>query len=181
MSLKLTSARPRSVVSRRLPFLDSRHLDGPERVCEQRSRWRCTAVNFGAEAPIFDPFDASTDETLAAAGSFAVILFITLFSPFFKMKSLYSTPSEYFCIFYFPFKDLRTALHLLVGEGDGVFGCQTDPRQAQVHARASLGGGRIASSLSETPRPPSCARGVSCRWLNVTGMISRLRGVSLLT
>ena len=88
-----------------LPFLDSRHLDGPERVCEQRSRWQRTAVNFGAEAPIFDLFDASTDETLAVAGSFAVRSFISPpFSPSFKMESLYSTRSEYFCLYYFPFK-----------------------------------------------------------------------------
>ena len=138
------------MVSHPLPFLDSRHLDGPERVCEQRSRWRRTAVNFGAEAPIFDLFDASTDETPAVAGSFAVRSFLSPpFSPSFKMESLYSTRSESFCLFYFPFKDLRTALHLLVWEGDGVLGCQTDPRQVQVHARASTGGGRIASSFQK--------------------------------
>ena len=66
---------------------DSRRLDGPECVCEQRSRWRRTAVsmelavNFGVEGLVLGSlrcdFDVSTGETLAAAGSFALRLFIT--------------------------------------------------------------------------------------------------------
>ena len=69
---------------------NSRRLNGPERVCEWRSRWQRTAVsmelakNFGTEAPFFDLFDASTGETITAAGSFAVRLFITPFSPLSK-------------------------------------------------------------------------------------------------
>ena len=37
---------------------NSRRLNGPERVCVLRSCWQRTAVNFGAEAPLFDLFDA---------------------------------------------------------------------------------------------------------------------------
>ena len=66
---------------------DSRRLYGPERVCEQRIRWRRTtmsmelAVNFGVEGPALGSlqcdFDVSTGDKLAAAGSFALRLFIT--------------------------------------------------------------------------------------------------------
>ena len=103
--------------------------------------------------------------TLAAAGSFAVRLFITRFPSSFEIESLCNTRLESFCVgFFFPNKDLRTAL--LVGQGDGVHGCQTDQRPG-AYKGVDSGEGRIAGSFSETPRPPSCARGVCCRDLAV--------------
>ena len=85
------------------------------------------AVNFDAEDPFFDLFDAFTGKTLAAAGSFAVTLFIALFSPSFELESLdYSTHSDLLS-FFLPFKDLRTAFHLLVGKTDGVLGWPNRP------------------------------------------------------
>ena len=66
---------------------------------------------------------------------------------------------------FFPFKDLRTALHLLVGKTDGktdgVLGWPNRPvsglgvcKEGRRH-----GDGRIASAslFSETPGPPTCA------------------------
>ena len=82
-------------------------------------------------------------ETLAAAGSLALRLFITPFKPSFEIESLYSTRSEYFCLKndIFPTKDRRSFWSKVIVCLAG----QADPQQFRVHDA------RATSSFSEMP------------------------------
>ena len=116
------------------------------------------ALTFGTEASFFELLDASTGEALDAlldaAGSFA-------FSPRSKWSHHIILVQIFVskCFFF----SIQRSLHDLAFVGWGRWWCGFDPRQVQVNARASTWQKCQFVFISETRRPLSCSRGVSCR------------------